>query len=132
MDHEAAFARAFITSEKRARFLQYLGDPRRRPEMLERLSRHLPCLPECATEVPSEQDFPSALEKLLRARGAGPTCHVMAQGLKADRRELPLREALNQVCLHAPGGILSCVPGRLAYYRPHSPAPGMLLEGVNP
>jgi hypothetical protein len=131
-DHEEAFAKAFLPSEKRARFTQFLAQPKRRKEALVQLSRGLPCLPEFAIEVPGPQDFPEELEKLLTARGAGPTCHVIADGLKADGRELPLREALRLVCLHGPGAILSCIPGRLAYYKPPSPRPGILLERPQP
>ena len=126
-DHETAFAKAFLPSEKRARFVQLLAQPRRRQEMLSQITRHLAFLPAVATVVPGDQDFPAGLEQLLIAKGAGPTCHVIADGLKADGRELPLREALFLVCLHRLGAILSCQPGRLAYYKPESPAPGILL-----
>jgi hypothetical protein len=128
MDHEAAFTKAFIRSEKRARFLQTLADPKKRKEGLERMSHALPYMPDFALSVPGDQDFPDELEKLLRAKGAGPTCHVIADGLKADGRLLPLREALNLICLHEYGAILSCIPGRLAYYKPESPNPGIILE----
>lgn len=130
MNHEEAFAKAFLPSEKRARFIQHLADPKKRREMLERLSDGLPYMPGFATEVPGEQDFPSELEKLLKAKGSGPTCHVIADGLKADGRELPLREALNLICMHERGAILSCLPGRLAYYKPESPRAGLILERV--
>ncbi|MDP1830448.1 MAG: hypothetical protein Q8K67_00170 [Geothrix sp.] len=133
MDHEAAFAKAFLTSEKRARFIQFLADPKRRKEMLERLNGDLPYMPGFATVLPSEQDFPGELEKLLKAKGAGPTCHVIACGLKkADGRELPLREALHLICMHESGAILSCIPGRLAYYKPESPGLGIILERHQP
>ncbi|MBK9796338.1 MAG: hypothetical protein IPP58_07545 [Holophagaceae bacterium] len=132
MNHEEAFAKSFLPSEKRARFIQSLAQPRKRKELLSQLNRHLPYLPAYATELPGEQDFPDALEKLLLGRGAGPTCHVLGEGLKADGRELPLREALLQVCLQRSGAILSCLPGRLAYYRPEAPAPGILLERIQP
>jgi hypothetical protein len=128
MDHEEAFAKAFILSEKRARFIQFLAHAKRRKEMLSRLSRDLPYIQAFATVVPGYQDFPVELEGLLRSKGAGPTCHVIADGLKADGRELPLREALNLVCLHPFGAILSCLPGRLAYYRPQAPGHGVILE----
>lgn len=128
MGHEEAFAKAFLPSEKRARFIQYLAQPKRRKEMLSQLDHHLPYLPDFATVVPGEQDFPQELEKLLVSKGAGPTCFVIAHGLKADGRELPLREALLLVCMHGSGAILSCLPGRLAYYRPAPPEPGLLLE----
>lgn len=132
MNHEEAFAKAFITSEKRARFIQYLADPKRRKDMLDRLSRDLPYMPGFGVEVPGAQDFPDGLEKVLMAKGAGPTCYVIADGLKADRRELPLREALNLICLHERGAILSCLPGQLAYYKPESPRPGMIFERSRP
>ena len=119
---------AFLLSGKRARFIQHLTDRKRRQEMLSHLSDDLPYMPGFATEVPGAQDFPAELEKLLLAKGAGPTCHIIAEGLKADGRELPLREALTLVCMHERGAILSCLPGRLAYYKPGSPAPGILLE----
>jgi len=128
MDHEAAFARAFILSAKRARFIQYLGDGRHRKELLERLNQGLPLVPGVATEVPGAQDYPAELEKLLISKGAGPSCHVLADGLKADGRELPLRAALDLICLHGAVAILSCVPGRLAYYKPEAPAGGFILE----
>jgi hypothetical protein len=132
LNHEEAFAKAFLPSEKRARFIQLLAQPRRRKEMLVQLNGHLPYLPDFATVVPGEQDFPDELEKLLRAKGAGSTCHVIVNGLKADGRELPLREALMLICMHRFGAILSCLPGRLAYYKPESPAPGIILERPSP
>jgi len=128
MGHEEAFVRAFIASAQRARWIHFLALPKRRPEILSRLNRHLPYLAELGTEVSGDQDFPAGLEQLLKAKGAGPTCHVIADGLKADGLELPLGQALNEICLQRGGAILSCLPGRLAYYKPESPAPGILLE----
>lgn len=128
MGHEEAFVQAFITSEKRARWAQFLSSPKRRKEILARLNRHLPFLPEFGTEVPGHQDFPAELEKLLRAKGAGPTCHVMVDGLKIDGLELALSKALHEICMHESGAVLSCIPGRLAYYKPESPGRGIILE----
>ncbi|MDP2875436.1 MAG: hypothetical protein Q8O00_04570 [Holophaga sp.] len=128
MNHEAAFTKAFILSEKRARFIQGLENPKRRKELLEQMSLHLPYVPKLGVEVPISQDFPEELEKLLVAKGAGTTCHVTVDGLKIDGRELPLRQALDQICMHEGGAILSCIPGRLAYYKPASPGQGVILE----
>ena len=128
MTHEEAFAKAFITSEKRARFGQFLANAKRRQEMLERLDHDLPYLPAYAQEVPGEQDYPDELEKLLCARGAGATCHVIGAGLKADGRMLPVGEALRLICMNGGGALLSFLPGRLAYYRPAAPGRGLILE----
>ena len=128
MNHEEAFTKAFIRSEKRARFIQGLSNPKHRKETLEQMTEHLHYMPGLAVEVSPTQDFPDELEKLLKAKGAGALCHVTVDGLKIDGRDLPLREALNQICLHEGGAILSCIPGGLAYYKPGSPGQGVILE----
>ncbi|MBP1628853.1 MAG: hypothetical protein H6Q00_3328 [Holophagaceae bacterium] len=130
MTHEVLFAKFFITSEKRARWTQFLSNTKRRKEVLNRLSHDLPYIHELATEIPSIQDFPEELERLLKEKGAGPTCHVIVDGLKIDGHELPLTEAIKAVFLHDSGAILSCIPGRLAYYKPEPPAHGLILERV--
>jgi hypothetical protein len=128
MGHEEAFVKAFITSEKQARWAQFLSSSKRRKEILARLNHNLPYIPAFGAEVPGTQDFPGELEKLLKAKGAGPTCHVIVDGLKIDGREFPLSEALTQICMHEFGAVLSCIPGRLAYYKPESPNRGIILE----
>jgi hypothetical protein len=128
MGHEEAFVNAFLPSAKQARWGQFLSNTKRRKEILTRLDHDLPYLSEFGTEVPDVQDFPAELERLLKAKGAGPTCHVLVNGLKLDGRELPLAEALYAICMHAPGAVLSCLPGRLAYYKPESPRHGIILE----
>ncbi|HJW71733.1 MAG TPA: hypothetical protein VJ486_02655 [Geothrix sp.] len=128
MNHGEAFAKAFITSEKRARFIQFLADPKRPKEMLGKLNQDLPDMPEFGSEVPDAQDYPEELEKLLKARRPGQPVYVLADGLKADRRTLPLREALHLICMHELGAILSRLAGRLAYDKPESPRPGLVLE----
>jgi hypothetical protein len=128
MDHEAAFVKGFIVSAKQARWAQFLSNAKRRKEILNQLNHNLPYLPELGTEVPGRQDYPTELHRLLKAKGAGPTCHVMVDGLKIDGRELPLAEALNHICMHESGAVLSCIPGRLAYYKPESPSRGVILE----
>ncbi len=127
MDHETAFVKAFIKREKWARYLQLLANRKRREEILIRLDHKLDYLPTFAVEVPDDQDYPEPLERLLRARGAPATCHVIANGLRIDGCEVSILEALNTVCMHMYGSVLSCIPGRLAYYRPEAPGHGVIL-----
>lgn len=128
MDHEAAFVKGFLASAKQARWAQFLSNSKRRKEILNQLNHNLPYVPELGTEVPGSHDYPAELERLLKAKGAGPSCHVMVGGLRIDGRELPLAEALNAICMHESGAVLSCIPGRLVYYKPESPNRGVILE----
>jgi hypothetical protein len=127
MDHEVSFVKAFLKREKWARYLQLLANRKRRGEILVRLNHKLDYLPAFAVEVPDDQDFPAALERLLRAQGAPDTCHVLVNGLRIDGCDVPLREALDTACMHMYGSVLSCLPGHLAYYRPEAPGRGVIL-----
>lgn len=44
------------------------------------------------------------------------TCWVISEDPEMDERELDLREALEHVSGRQIGTILSCVPGKLAYF----------------
>lgn len=66
--------------------------------------------------VPPEMHTPSGVLKHLAGRGAPNVCYVFAEGPAPDGRCLPLDEALCSTIGRGMGTILSCVPGRLAYY----------------
>ena len=53
MDHEGAFVKAFLRSEKQARWAQFLASAKRRHEILDRLNHDLPYLAALGTVVPS-------------------------------------------------------------------------------
>jgi hypothetical protein len=128
MGHEEAFAKAFIATDKQARWILFLSNPKRRSEILERLNHNLPFNPALGAEVHGNQYYPAGLEQLLKAMGAGPVCQVIADSMKIDGQELPLSVALSEIGSHGFGAVLSCVPGRLAYYKPESPGRGIILQ----
>ncbi|HYH63300.1 MAG TPA: hypothetical protein VD866_01235 [Urbifossiella sp.] len=110
--HEEAVVRAFVVSARRGRWLEALTDPARRSRFLDRLN-HCPDLdPRFVTTVPSGAEVVG----LLRSRGAPATCHVLSAADELDGRELPLEQAVAEAEKAGWGTIVSCLPGRLAYY----------------
>lgn len=128
VNHEGSFVQAFISPERRSRYLQLLTDPKRRQKILDRLNYNLDYIPSLVHELSQSQDRPEVIEQLLRSKGAGPTCHIMSDGLATDGQEAPLLTALKQIWGHSFGSIASCIPGRLAYYKPQAPSRGLILE----
>lgn len=116
-EQEAAFVKAFIVKDKQERYLQFLANPKRRREILDRFNHVLDFDPKFATLVPKEVRTADKLTQLLRKRGAAETCHVMADSLALDGEDLPLREALVQVIAHDFGSVLCCLPDRLAFHK---------------
>src|SRR5438128_1594933 len=112
MDHEEAFVSAFVVPEKRARYSEFLCNPKRRVEILNRLCHFFDFVPQLATPVARGADLAS----LLRKRGAGPTAHVIGGRDGFDGRDMPLEDAINEAMIDPSGVVLSSIPGRLALY----------------
>lgn len=113
--HEAAFVRAFIVANKRSRYLTLLASKRRR-EFLQRLDHQLDYEPSLARRIPAEQQSNESIEALLCERGASDQCYVISSNDDWDGRTMSLRHALADVVGCGFGTVLSCVPGRLAYW----------------
>lgn len=110
--HEAAFIAAFVIPDKRSRYADFLPNPKRRGEILNRLNHFFDFIPECATQIPRASS--SELAGVLRARGAGRLGYIIGGG--PDGCELPLEEAVESSLASGWGTIISCIPGRLALY----------------
>lgn len=109
--HEEAVVRAFIAPARRGRWLEAIADPGRRSTFLDRLN-HCPDLdPRFVTPVPSAD-----VADLLRSRGAPATCHILSAADELDGRELPLEQAVAEAEKAGWGTIVSCIPGKLAYF----------------
>jgi hypothetical protein len=125
-EHETAFVSAFIIAARRERYLTLLGNPKRRGKVLNRLNHSQdidhslarPVPPACVTE---------SLAVCLEGMGAGPTCYAIADASDMDGQILPLREAVWRARVHGFGVVLSCLPGRLCFYKPESPTPGFIM-----
>jgi hypothetical protein len=126
--HEEAFVRAFIIPQKRARYLSQLASAKRRSLFLERLNHSLDYDPALAERVPSNHQDAATIEVMLRRRGAPDVCHVISSLHEWDGREMPLRAALDLIIGNCIGTVVSCVPGRLAYYESEDVGERYLLE----
>ena len=112
----AASLAAFIAPERRERFLALLGSARGRAKLRAALAHFRDLDPACVRAVPASEHTPAAIGALLRAGGAPEGCYALSEDAELDGRELPLEEALARVVGGGSSTLLSCIPGRLAYY----------------
>jgi hypothetical protein len=54
--------------------------------------------------------------RLLKSRGASETCWAISKDPELDGRELDLKTILEQLIGSGTGTLLSCLPGKLAYF----------------
>lgn len=109
---ETAFIAAFVIPDKRSRYANFLPNPKRRGEILNRFNHFFDFIPERATQIPRASS--SELAGVLRARGASRLGYVIGGG--PDGCELPLEEAIESSLASGWGTVISCIPGRLALY----------------
>lgn len=122
--HEDATVRAFVTSARRMRWLESLASEKRRRAFLGRLDHCRDFDERYASTMPSNADIVAE----LFTRGAPADCHVMSSDAALDGQTLPLVDAVTRTHLRGSGTIISCVPGRLAYYCGESGERHLLLE----
>lgn len=121
--HELATIRAFIAPSSQARWLEKLAAVKHRRSFLDRLN-HCPDIDRrYATDLPSGADVVT----MLLSRGAPSSCYVISDIATIDGCELLLAEAVDHAELGGFGTLVSCIPGRLAYYHDESGSRRMIL-----
>ena len=121
VDREQDLAVAeLLAPERRTRWREFLAKGTR-PARNKALSilHHGPVIDErFAARVPAAQAPHGAAWVLgeLRRRGAPDLCYVISTDGELDGRSMPLVAALECVYGVTMGAIISCIPGRLAYY----------------
>lgn len=126
-EHEQQAIKAFVQRDKRERFLGFLANSRNRRKFTESLTHFRwfdqrfasPVQWKVDPKLPLEEGYAQGIEnimRLLQSRGAGSTCWVISEDSSIDSQELDLRAALEHVSGREIGTILSCIPGKLAYF----------------
>lgn len=109
---EAAIIDAFIAPHRRERWRISLRSDKRRRTFLDCLNHCRDFDPKYAQPLASNADVLA----LLQSHGAGERCHVVSAAAEIDGQEMPLPDAIAAAAQYGWGTILSCIPGRLAYY----------------
>ena len=115
-DVEEATLRAFVRRERGDRYVALLKNKVRRETLLRELHHFYEFDGRYMRTLEREEDSPRPLCDLLRDLGAPGTCYVISSWGEYDGEELDLLPALEAIHATGMGSIISCVPGRLAYY----------------
>jgi hypothetical protein len=127
-EHEREFARWFIVPKKRDRYLTLIGTEKGRFKLRYGLNHCDDLDMRHATRVPIEKQNAATIERILRQKGAPSTCHVMSSNGAIDGEDISLRRALEETVGQGAGTLISCVPGKLAYFEFEDPGERYILE----
>jgi len=115
VNHEEETIKAFILPNQQDRYLEFLKVPKKRAKFIAQLAHFKHLNSQFAFSIPGKSN-PSSLLKLLGAKGAGPQCWVISENPAMDAREMNLETALKGTIGYGMGTIISCLPGKLAYF----------------
>jgi hypothetical protein len=128
VDHEEATIKAFVMQEKQKLFLSFISSPVNRRKFTAELANFRWFDRSFTTSIPW-QGNPSLsmfgqqlsginnLSSQLQSKGARETCWVISGDPQIDGQEMGLNAALECAIDCDSGTILSCIPGKLAYYK---------------
>jgi len=114
--HESAFVESFVLKARRERVLELLASSKNRHKFTSKFDHHGRnyFIPECVRSIEPQYQHPPDIAAILRAMGAPESCHFI--GGERDGEDVELLTALKEVVGYGTGTVLSCVPGKLAYF----------------
>jgi hypothetical protein len=108
--------RAFVSSTKRDRYVAFVTNEKRRKDFVRDLAHFDDFDARYIVRISTTDQNPAGIEALLRARGAGSSCHVISESSFLDGRVMNLAEALKETIGCGMGTILCCKSAQLAYF----------------
>jgi len=115
--HEVAFIKAFIVKEKQERLLALVQNKKSRKKFCLLLAHNIEINTKFTHPLKKEGDNGGQVHGLLKKHGAPDICHIICENSKYDNKEMQLKEALHELFTTDFGCIISCIPGKLAFYQ---------------
>lgn len=110
--HEEKIVSSFIIKEKRHRYRYILDNLKKRSKGLDRLNHCDDFIQKCTEWLSSN----TCILEILQKENSPKQVYLISDVSELDGIMLPLSEAVKAVDMCGFGTIVSCIPGKLAYY----------------
>jgi hypothetical protein len=131
-NHEALFVNAFVIPERRQRWLESLASTRKRERFLFRLADGRDFNHDLMRRLEVKSKEPSFIASALQRDGAQEDCYIISCVRELDGRYLDLFQALQNVVGLGLGSVISCLPGKLAFYESETAGERWILKSSKP
>lgn len=135
--HEEIIVKSFFNKRLQDRILFELASTKKRKDAIGRLSHNYVELlnDKYMIEIPKPNSYYVDIIKLLKQYGAKEECYVISYNENIDGKSLPLLEAMKNSVGFGMPSIISCIPGKLAYFEAEQVMgvpPRFILRRENP
>ena len=124
---EKLLARFFIPT-KRERYEEMISHPKKRRKFLQELAHFKSLDPRYIVPLDPKKLFPDQIAEILIRKGAPHSVWISSENSDLDGREMPILDALKEVVGSQMGTILTCIPGKLAYFEGEEMGDRWILE----
>lgn len=114
--HEEGFVKSFIVPEKQERYLSLLKNKKGRLKIRFGFNHRNDLNMKYATIIPRSLQSVDKVEELLKEKGALASCYVLSSNPNTNEESMPLHDALEATIGKGMGTMISCIPGKLAYF----------------
>ncbi|OCA92581.1 hypothetical protein [Pseudobacillus wudalianchiensis] len=130
---EEIIIKAFFVKRVQERVLFELASPKRRLDALSRLCHNYNTTlrEQYMFKIPKPNSDKTEIEALLKKHGAEKLCYIISWNEEIDGQQMPLLSALENVVGFGMPSIISCIPGKLAYFESeqgYGPPPRYFLK----
>lgn len=110
--------KSFFNKTIQQRVLFELSSPKKRLDAIKRLNHNysVTLRKEFMIEIPRPNSNPEKIAEIMKMHGAGEFCYSISWCEEIDGKELPLLMALEKAVGFGMPSIVSCIPGKLAYF----------------
>jgi hypothetical protein len=127
--HEQATVRAFIQKERQDRSMFLLSHPSRRRDFTNQLAHFKWFDARFARSIPpTTAHTAEEIIALLRRKGAGARAWVISEWSEIDAQDICLEDVVHSIWGGNKGTIVSCMPGKLAFFRGEAMKSELLLD----
>ena len=130
LENEIQFIRSFVLPSRQRRYFALLEKKGRRDEFVAKLDHYTDhdIDDAYASYVFGDKSFKESVLKVLLGRGAPHLCYIFSTDSKIDGRTMYLDAALDNVIGCGAATVVSCIPGKLAYFEGHEANDRFILE----
>lgn len=128
MSDEREFIKSFVIPERKSRYLALLESEKGRRKFLNMLDHFHDLDGRFAIQAPDSFSATVEIEQMLKKKNSPDECYVISQNREIDGKRLALSLALEEIVGKGDGSILSCIPGKLAYFEGEEPHERYILE----
>jgi len=115
-DWQGETIKAFVIPQKRDRYAEAVSNAKQRKKFVASLSHFDDFDSRWIIRVEPSSQHAATLHAILVTHGAPPTCWAISESTDLDGKEVELKTALERTVGYQMGTVLSCIPGRLAYF----------------